>query len=130
MTYVALIADDSGRYCHVYGTADTWHNYVDQLEELGCEVVENQTDDYDIEELGTIDNELSVVPITKLLTSTDFIPCQMTERENFYKWMETRPLINYEMTELTSDSITYKFQFQFNSVNSNLVVDVLNHPEE
>jgi hypothetical protein len=54
----------------------------------------------------------------------------MTERENFLKWMDTCPLINYEMTGLTSNSITYKFQFQFNSVNSNLVVNVLNHPEE
>jgi hypothetical protein len=45
----------------------------DQLEELGCEVVENQTDDYDIQELGTIDDEIGVVPIHKLLTSTDFI---------------------------------------------------------
>jgi hypothetical protein len=54
----------------------------------------------------------------------------MTERENFLKWMDTCPLINYEMTELTSDSITYKFQFQFNSANSSLVVDVLNHSEE
>jgi hypothetical protein len=45
----------------------------DQLEDLGCEVVENQTDDYDIQELGTIDDELGVVPINKLLTSTDFI---------------------------------------------------------
>ena len=33
-TYVALIADASGRYCHVYGTANTWHNYIDQLEDL------------------------------------------------------------------------------------------------
>jgi len=74
--YVALTADDSGRYCHVYGTADTWHNYVDQLEDLGCEVVENQTDDYDIQDLGIIDDEIGVVPITKLLTSTDFIPCR------------------------------------------------------
>jgi hypothetical protein len=52
----------------------TWHNLVDQLEDLGCEVVEDQTDDYEIQELGTIDDELGVVPITKLLTSTDFIP--------------------------------------------------------
>jgi hypothetical protein len=38
-TYVALIADASGRYCHVYGTANTWPNYIDQLEEhwlRGC----------------------------------------------------------------------------------------------
>lgn len=76
MTYVALIADDSGRYCHVYGTAKDWLDFVDQLEDLGCEVVENQTDDYDIEDLGTIDDEIGVAPITKLLTSTDFIPCR------------------------------------------------------
>jgi hypothetical protein len=75
-TYVALTADDSGRYCHIYGTANTWHNYVDQLEDLGCEVVENQTDDYDIQDLGIIDDEIGVVPIAKLLTSTDFIPCR------------------------------------------------------
>ena len=72
-TYVALIADASGRYCHVYGTADTWHNYCDQLEELGAEVVEDQTDDYELEDLGTIDDEIGVVPINKLLTSTEFI---------------------------------------------------------
>jgi hypothetical protein len=40
---------------------------------MGCEVIENQTDDYDIQELGTIDDEIGVVPINKLLTSTDFI---------------------------------------------------------
>ena len=72
-TYVALTADATGRYCHVYGTAHTWHNYCDQLEDLGCEVVENQTDDYDIQDLGTIDDEIGVVPINKLLTSTDYI---------------------------------------------------------
>jgi gamma-glutamylcyclotransferase (GGCT)/AIG2-like uncharacterized protein YtfP len=73
-TYVALIADASGRYCHVYGIAENWPDYVDQLEDFGCEVVEDQTDDYEIQELGTIDDELGVVPIHKLLTSTDFIP--------------------------------------------------------
>ena len=74
-TYVALVVDVlTGCYFHVYGTANTWHNLVDQLEDLGCEVVEDQTDDYEIQELGTIDDELGVVSITKLLTSTDFIP--------------------------------------------------------
>jgi hypothetical protein len=73
-TYVALIADASGRYCHVYGTANAWHDYINQLEDLGAEVVENQTDDYDIEDLGVIDNEIGVVPVAELLTSTDFIP--------------------------------------------------------
>ena len=72
-TYVALIADVTGRYCHVYGTANTWHNLVDQLEDLGAEVIEDQTDDYDMEDLGTIDDEIGVVSIKKLLTSTYFI---------------------------------------------------------
>ena len=72
-TYVALIADLTGRYCHVYGTANTWHNLVDQLEDLGAEVIEDQTDDYDIQDLGTIDDEIGVVSINKLLTSTYFI---------------------------------------------------------
>ena len=73
-TYVALVADATGRYCHVYGTANTWHDLVDQLEDLGCEVVEDQTDDYDIQDLGTIDDELGVVPIARLVMYTDFIP--------------------------------------------------------
>lgn len=88
-TYVALIADASGRYCHVYGIAEDWPDYADQLEELGCEVVEDQTDDYDMEDLGTIDDELGVVPITKLVMYTDFIPClpwtnQLTRLMSFH----------------------------------------------
>jgi hypothetical protein len=47
MTYVALIADASGRYASVYGNANSWDSFVDQLEDVGCEVVENQTSDYD-----------------------------------------------------------------------------------
>lgn len=74
-TYVALIADVTGYYCHVYGIAKDWPDYVDQLEELGCEVVEDQTSDYDLQDLGTIDEELGVVPITRLVMYTDFIPC-------------------------------------------------------
>ena len=38
-TYVALVTDVTGRYCHVYGTANTWPNYIDQLEDIGCEVI-------------------------------------------------------------------------------------------
>lgn len=74
-TYVALIADASGSYGHVYGIAKDWPDFADQLEELGCEVVEDQTSDYDIQDLGTIDDELGVVPITRLVMYTDFIPC-------------------------------------------------------
>ena len=72
-TFVALVADASGRYANVYGNATEWGEYIDQLEDLGCEVLENQTSEYDITELGKIDAELGVVPIAKLLTDTDFI---------------------------------------------------------
>lgn len=47
MTYVALIVDASGRYAHVYGNANSWDSFADQLEDVGCEVVEDQTSDYE-----------------------------------------------------------------------------------
>ena len=47
MTYVALISDATGRYAHVYGNANSWAQFVNELEDIGCEVVENQTSDYD-----------------------------------------------------------------------------------
>ena len=74
-TYVALIADASGRYCHVYGTAVDWPSFVDQLEEVGVEVVENQTSDYDdINQLTADDmHEYDVVTVQELTTHTDAI---------------------------------------------------------
>lgn len=72
--YVALIADAAGRYLHVYGTASTWPNFHDQLEELGAEVIENQSQDYEDCVEPQDYEEVSVVPISKLLTDTDFIP--------------------------------------------------------
>ncbi len=73
MDYVALVADASGRYAHVHGTAESWHEYIDQLEDIGCEVVENQTDDYDSFDLDNL-KECGVIPISLLLKDTDFIP--------------------------------------------------------
>jgi len=77
MTYVALVADYTGRYAHVYGNANSWANYIDQLEDIGCEVIENQTDDYEIdpsENLSEYMRELDVVHIDSLLKDTDFKP--------------------------------------------------------
>jgi hypothetical protein len=70
-TYIALIADRSGRYAHVYGTADTWDNLCNQLEDIGCEVVENQTQDWE----GCSTDEIAedCWSIQQLLTKTDFI---------------------------------------------------------
>ena len=70
--YVALIADRTGRYAHVAVNAYNWNNAIDQLEDAGCEVVENQSDDYEDcweEEL----NEVGVLTITQLLQNTDFM---------------------------------------------------------
>ena len=74
-TYVALIADASGRYCHVYGTAVDWPGFVNQLEEVGVEVVEDQTSDYDDIDTLSIDDmhEYGVVTVQELTTHTDAI---------------------------------------------------------
>jgi hypothetical protein len=77
MTYVALVADYTGRYAHVYGNANSWSNYVDQLEDIGCEVIENQTDDYEIdpsENLAECMEESGAIPIASLIKDTDFVP--------------------------------------------------------
>jgi anaerobic ribonucleoside-triphosphate reductase len=75
--YVALIADQTGRYGWVYLKAKNWDTAVDQLEDLGCEVVEDQSDDYDFEDLQTKEDrlEVDVVDIADLIKQTDFVPC-------------------------------------------------------
>ena len=35
----------------------------------------------------------------------------MTERQNFYRWIETCPLIDYRICDASSTSVSYKFQF-------------------
>lgn len=35
----------------------------------------------------------------------------MTERENFYKWIEACPLVNYKIIGATPSSVAYEFQF-------------------
>ena len=74
-TYVALYADAVGRYGHVYGTAIDWPSFVDQLEEVGVEVVEDQTSDYDDVETLSVDDmkEYGVVTVQELTTHTDAI---------------------------------------------------------
>lgn len=70
--YVALIADRTCRYATVYGEAISWNSFHDQLEDAGCEVIENQTEDYDgywPEEF----EEDGVLTIHQLLTQSDFV---------------------------------------------------------
>jgi len=74
-SYVALVADMTGRYAHVYGSAVNWSSFVDQLEEVGCEVIENQTDDYEPIEEQTLDDmhECGVITVQELTTHTDAV---------------------------------------------------------
>lgn len=74
-TYVALIADCTGRYAHVYGNANNWVNFHDQLEDVGCEVIENQTTDYEDDLTPEALEENEVMSITHLLKHSDFVPC-------------------------------------------------------
>ena len=50
----------------------------------------------------------------------------MTERENFYKWMDACPLTNYKISSTDTESVIY--EFNFNSVEPDidqLIDDVL-----
>jgi hypothetical protein len=70
MTYVALIADATGRWAHVYGNANSWANFVDQLEDIGCNVIENETEDYE----GVMESiQEDCIPIQDLIRETDFV---------------------------------------------------------
>jgi hypothetical protein len=71
-THVALIADASGRHAHVWGTAPSWSKFVDQLEDIGCEVIEEQTEDWEGETQEEIAEDC--LSVHQLLTSSDFIP--------------------------------------------------------
>lgn len=72
MTYVALIVDAWSRYTHVYGNANSWDSFSDQLEDIGCEVVENQTNEWDGDEQAIKED---CIHISKLIKDTDFVPC-------------------------------------------------------
>jgi len=69
MTYVALIADATGRTAHVYGNTNSWEQFVDELEDIGCEVVENQTEEY--ESLAEIQRHC--IPSHELVNCSDFV---------------------------------------------------------
>jgi hypothetical protein len=70
--YIALVADASGRYAHVWGNAPTWSKFSDQLEDIGCEVIEDQTDDW----VGCSKEEIAedCLSVHQLLNDSDFIP--------------------------------------------------------
>jgi hypothetical protein len=73
--YVALVADATGRYAFVWVEAESWNKAIDQLEDVGCEVIEDQTTDYESEDFESPETmrELGVCTISELVNSTDFI---------------------------------------------------------
>lgn len=73
-THIALIVDARQRYAHVWGEAPSWSKFVDQLEDLGCEVVEEQTEDWE----GSTKEEIAedCVSVHQLLNDSDFVPYQ------------------------------------------------------
>jgi hypothetical protein len=70
--YIALVADRTGRYTHVWGEAKTWGLFHDQLEDVGCEVIENQTYEW----YGCTKEEVAedCLSVHQLLTHSDFVP--------------------------------------------------------
>ena len=77
--YVALIADATGRYAFVFVEASSWDEVVDQLEDIGAEVIEDQTDEYeddDLENLRTSREfriEYGVCTMPELVVNRNFI---------------------------------------------------------
>lgn len=75
--YVALVSDAAGRYATVYVPGRSWNNVVDQLEDIGCEVIENQTDDYEVSDFDDKESmkEVGLWTISDLVgDKTTFVP--------------------------------------------------------
>jgi hypothetical protein len=70
--HIALVADRTGRYAHVWGTAPGWDKFVDQLEDIGCEVIESQTEDW--EDCTKEEIAEDCLSVHQLLTGSDFVP--------------------------------------------------------
>ena len=70
--HIALIADAAGRYAHIWSEARTWNQFVDQLEDVGCEVIEDQTIEWD----GCSKEEIAedCLSVHQLLNDSNFIP--------------------------------------------------------
>ena len=70
--HIALVADRTGRYAHVWGTARTFNQFIDQLEDIGCEVIEDQSTEWD----GCTRDEIQedYLSVHQLLSDSDFVP--------------------------------------------------------
>lgn len=70
--YIALVADRAGLYVHVYGSAPNWKQFSKQLEDAGCEVIENQTEEWSDCTKDEIAEDCFT--IHQLLSFTPFVP--------------------------------------------------------
>jgi hypothetical protein len=68
---VALVTDTRGRYAHVWADVRSWNQFVDQLEDAGCEVIEDQSEEWD----GCTRDEIAedCLTVHQLLNDTDFV---------------------------------------------------------
>jgi hypothetical protein len=70
MYQVALIKDGTGDYFLVAEDVDTFRDLLNKLEDIGAEVIENQTDDWD-DDVEAIKEEC--FSIVELLESSTFV---------------------------------------------------------
>jgi hypothetical protein len=52
-------------------------------------------------------NQTNVIPLPGIHQPLE----RTTERENFYRWIETCPLTNYGMCDAESMHVSYRFEF-------------------
>jgi hypothetical protein len=72
MTYVALVSDGAGALIHVYGNANSWSNFHDQLEDLGVEVIENHTNEWDNDMEAIQEDCVSIQGLPELVKLTAY----------------------------------------------------------
>ena len=72
--HVALIADRRGYYCHVWGKAPSWDHFLNQLEDVGVEVIEDHTEE--ALDDGWTEEEIKedYISIDYLVNHTDYVP--------------------------------------------------------
>jgi hypothetical protein len=68
---IALVVDSRQRYAHVWADVRSWSQFVDQLEDIGCEVVEDQSQDWHDCTKDEIAEDC--LTVHQLLSDTDFV---------------------------------------------------------
>ncbi len=64
-------------------------------------------------------NQANVTSLSKVNQPME----RTTERENFYRWIATCPLTNYQISDADKKYVTYTFQFNSNEPNIDQLYD-------